>query len=159
MRCGLQADAVHGGWTESVPYSFTGGNDGGTPYSGVILDSAGDLYGTAYYGGADSAGTVYELSPSGSGWTEKTLTDFAGGGGFPFGGLTFDPKGNLYGTGIRRGHGLRTVSPQTAAGFTTCFTPLMDLTGRLAARLSMQPEMSTARTRPAAPMTRALFSN
>ena len=42
------------------------------------LDNSGNLYGTAYYGGADSAGTVYELSPSGSGWTEKTLTDFAG---------------------------------------------------------------------------------
>ena len=90
----------NGSWTESLPYSFTGGNDGGTPYSGVILDNSGNLYGTAYYGGADSAGTVYELSPSGSGWTEKTLTDFAGGGGYPIGGLTFDPKGNLFGTGF-----------------------------------------------------------
>jgi uncharacterized repeat protein (TIGR03803 family) len=90
----------NGVWTESVAYSFTGGNDGGTPYSGVILDSAGNLYGTAYYGGADSTGTVYELSPAGSGWTEKTLTDFAAGGGFPLGGLTFDPHGNLFGTGF-----------------------------------------------------------
>ena len=47
-----------GGWTESVLYSFTGGNDGGTPYSGVILDSTGNLYGTAYYGGANTLGSV-----------------------------------------------------------------------------------------------------
>lgn len=88
------------GWTESVIYSFTGGNDGGTPFSGVIFDSAGNLYGAAYYGGEISAGTVYELSPSGPGWTEKTLTDFSGGGGFPVGGLTFDAHGNLFGTGF-----------------------------------------------------------
>jgi uncharacterized repeat protein (TIGR03803 family) len=92
-----------GGWTESVLYSFTGSNDGGTPYSGVIFDSTGNLYGTAYYGGANTLGTVYELSPSGSAWTEKTLTDFSGGGGSPLGGLTFDPQGNLFGTGFSGG--------------------------------------------------------
>ena len=99
--CGVVFKLTRSGssWTESVPYSFTGGNDGGTPFSGVIFDNAGNLYGTAYYGGAQS-GTVYELIPSGSGWTEKTLTDFAGGGGFPLGGLTFDAQGNLYGTGF-----------------------------------------------------------
>ena len=92
-----------GSWTESVLYSFTGGNDGGTPYSGVILDSTGNLYGTAYYGGANTLGTVYELSPAGLAWTEKTLTDFSGGGGSPLGGLTFDPQGNLFGTGFSGG--------------------------------------------------------
>jgi len=89
-----------GSWTESVLYSFTGGNDGGNPFSGVVLDNAGDLYGTAFYGGASSLGTVYELIPSGGGWTEKTLTDFAAGGGSPVAGLTFDTQGNLFGTGF-----------------------------------------------------------
>ncbi len=100
--CGVVFKLTRSGnsWTENVLYSFTGGNDGGTPFSGVIFDNAGDLYGTAYYGGAQSAGTVYELIPSGSNWTEKTLTDFAGGGGFPLGGLTFDAQGNLFGTGF-----------------------------------------------------------
>lgn len=100
--CGVVFRLTHSGgsWTESVLYSFTGGNDGGNPYSGVIFDNAGDLYGTAYLGGARSLGTVYELTPSGSGWTEKTLTDFAGGGGSPIGGLTFDAQSNLYGTGF-----------------------------------------------------------
>jgi uncharacterized repeat protein (TIGR03803 family) len=103
--CGVVFKLTKSGnsWTESVLYSFTGGNDGGSPFSGVIFDSAGNLYGTAYYGGDISAGTVYELSPSGSGWTEKTLTDFSGGGGFPVGGLTFDQQGNLFGTGFSGG--------------------------------------------------------
>jgi uncharacterized repeat protein (TIGR03803 family) len=88
-----------GSWTESVLYRFTGGNDGGNPYSGVIFDNAGDLYGTCYLGGgAGSLGTVYELTPSG--WTERTLTDFSGGSGSPIGGLTFDAQSNLYGTGF-----------------------------------------------------------
>jgi len=89
-------------YTESVLYSFTGGNDGANPYSGVIFDSTGNLYGTAYSGGANSAGTVYELVSSGSGWTEKTLNDFppAGGSGYPIGGLTLDSQGNLFGTGF-----------------------------------------------------------
>ncbi len=100
--CGVVFKLTKSGssWTESVLYSFTGGNDGGNPYSGVILDGAGNLYGTAYYGGANSFGAVYELSRSGSGWTEKTLTDFPGGGGYPIGGLTFDSHGNLFGTGF-----------------------------------------------------------
>jgi uncharacterized repeat protein (TIGR03803 family) len=101
--CGVVFKLTHSGasWTESVLYSFTGGNDGGNPYSGVIFDNAGDLYGTCYLGGgAGSLGTVYELASSGSGWTEKTLTDFPGGGGSPIGGLTFDAQSNLYGTGF-----------------------------------------------------------
>jgi uncharacterized repeat protein (TIGR03803 family) len=103
--CGVVFKLTRSGnsWTESVPYLFTGGNDGGSPFSGVIFDNAGNLYGTAYYGGAQFLGTAYELIPSGSGWTEKTLTDFSGGGGSPLGGLTFDPKGNLYGTGFAGG--------------------------------------------------------
>jgi uncharacterized repeat protein (TIGR03803 family) len=85
-------------WTESVLWSF--GSDGGSPLSGVIFDSAGNLYGTAAFGGANGDGVVYELSPSGSGWTQRTLYSFGheDGGGFPYGGVTMDAQGNLYGT-------------------------------------------------------------
>ena len=69
----------------------------------MIFDGSGNLYGTAYYGGDLGLGTVYELSPSGGGWTQKTLTDFSGGGGFPLAGLTFDTHGNLFGTGFTGG--------------------------------------------------------
>ena len=122
--CGVVFELTrsNGGWAESVLYSFTGGNDGGTPYSGVILDSSSNLYGTAYSGGADSAGTVYELTPSGSGWTEKTLTDFAGGGGFPLGGLTFDPQGNLYGTGFAGGTAFELQPSNGSWGYNLLYT-------------------------------------
>jgi uncharacterized repeat protein (TIGR03803 family) len=89
-----------GGWTESVIYSFTGGSDGQWPFSGVIFDQAGNLYGTTGDGGSSGYGTVFELSPSASGWIENVLYDFPGGslGGGPMGGLTFDASGNLWGT-------------------------------------------------------------
>jgi uncharacterized repeat protein (TIGR03803 family) len=101
-----------GGWTHSILYSFTGGNDGNFPYSGVIFDKAGNLYGTATAGGAYGAlsggyGTVYQLTPSGSGWDENTLYIFQGGGdgSGPKGGLIFDQSGNLYGATTTGGSG------------------------------------------------------
>jgi uncharacterized repeat protein (TIGR03803 family) len=83
-----------GGWTESVLYSFTGGSDGGTPYGGLVIDASGNLYGTTYAGGASGQGTVFELMPSGSTWTEVVIHSFAGGsdGAFPRAGLVL--KGN-----------------------------------------------------------------
>lgn len=98
----------NGGWVESVLYSFTSGADGGSPTAGgVVFDNAGNLYGTAFLGGAYNTGVVYELSPAGSGWIEKVLYDFQSGndGGNPIGGLIFDPSGNLYGTTVYGGSG------------------------------------------------------
>ena len=64
------------GWTQERLWHFTGGNDGSYPASGVIFDNAGNLYGTTSDGGSGSGGTVYELSPTQSGWTETTLHAF-----------------------------------------------------------------------------------
>jgi uncharacterized repeat protein (TIGR03803 family) len=92
-----------GNWTESVLYSFTDGEDGNQPYDGVILDNAGNLYGTAIYGGVNNCtggcGTVFELMPQGSKWVENTLYLFQGSddGDHPYAGLILDPLGNLYG--------------------------------------------------------------
>jgi uncharacterized repeat protein (TIGR03803 family) len=90
----------NGAWTESVLYSFGNPPDGQRPYSGVISDSAGNLYGTTGRGGNRSSdGTVFQLTPSGSGWTENILYTFqnrADGAG-PGAGLIFDSAGNLYG--------------------------------------------------------------
>jgi uncharacterized repeat protein (TIGR03803 family) len=87
------------GWTKSILYSFTGGSDGNAPYAGLTFDQAGNLYGTTVSGGLYGKGVVFELSPSGSGWTESVLYSFTGGndGAGPFSGLIFDPSGNLYG--------------------------------------------------------------
>jgi uncharacterized repeat protein (TIGR03803 family) len=93
-----------GGWTETVLYSFNNnGSDGNYPYAGLVFDSAGNLYGTTYYGGTSNQGSIFKLSPNGNGgWTETVLHsfDFNNGtdGAYPYAGLTFDAAGNLYGT-------------------------------------------------------------
>lgn len=53
-----------GTWTESVLHSFTGGDDGANPYAGVILDAAGNLYGTSLRGGCAGYGVVFKLTPT-----------------------------------------------------------------------------------------------
>jgi uncharacterized repeat protein (TIGR03803 family) len=96
-----------GGWTQSVAYAFMGGNDGWDPNSGVVVDKARNLYGTTTAGGIYGWGTVYELTPSGSGWSEKILYNFTGGtdGGGPYADLIFDSAGNLYGVTSEFGSG------------------------------------------------------
>ena len=95
----------NGNWTQSVLWSFTGGNDGGKPASGVIFDSAGNLYGATYVGGTYGYGAIFQLAPAGSGWAQNTLYSFQNGndGANPAGGLIFDRSGNLYGTTASNG--------------------------------------------------------
>jgi uncharacterized repeat protein (TIGR03803 family) len=96
------------GWIESVLYGFPQ-IDGqpASPNGGVIFDNAGNLYGTTRFGGSHNEGTVFQLVPGNSGWTENTLYNFQGGsdGDQPWGGLIFDPAGNLYGTTYDGGDG------------------------------------------------------
>jgi uncharacterized repeat protein (TIGR03803 family) len=82
---------------ETVLYSFSGGTDGGLPVAGLVLDQAGNLYGTSSKGGASGNGTVFRIRPSGE---EKILYSFQGGtdGSLPSAALILDPKGNLFGT-------------------------------------------------------------
>jgi uncharacterized repeat protein (TIGR03803 family) len=97
----------NGSWTENILYAARNNGDGMEARGGVISDAAGNLYGVFGYGGPDGRGAVYELSPSGSGWTEQTVYGFTGGtdGEFPFGGLIMDSAGNLYGTTSSSGSG------------------------------------------------------
>jgi uncharacterized repeat protein (TIGR03803 family) len=98
---------------ETVLYSFTGGRDGGNPLAGVILDTAGNLYGTTEIGGDLSCqvgqmtgcGVVFKLATTGK---LTVLHRFHGSDGAdPFAGLVRDESGNLYGT--------------TTAGNTGCY--------------------------------------
>jgi uncharacterized repeat protein (TIGR03803 family) len=89
-----------------VLYSFSGGNDGGYPDSDLVADSAGNFYGTSVEGGAFDSGTVFKLAPSGNSWIETVLYSFTSGadGGQPYGGVTLDAQGNLYGTTVVGGN-------------------------------------------------------
>jgi uncharacterized repeat protein (TIGR03803 family) len=117
----------NGGWTQSVLYSFTGGSDGNYPTGDVIWDQAGNLYGVTYMGGTYGEGVVYQMVPSGSGWTENVLHSFNGAsdGANPDGGLIFDKSGNLYGTTTGDdGVGVGTVFMLSPAGGTWTSTVL-----------------------------------
>jgi len=103
--------------TESVLYSFcgvVGCPDGANPYAGLIMDKAGNLYGTTLGGGANNNGTVFELSTTGS---EIVLHAFQNTPDFatPYGGLVMDTQGNVYGTtwfgGANNAGGVYEVSP------------------------------------------------
>jgi uncharacterized repeat protein (TIGR03803 family) len=110
-----------GGYTETVLHNFASGpNDGANPTAGLVLDAQGNLFGTTSSGGGASAGTVFELSPDGSGgYAEKVLYSFTDGtdGGLPSAGLILDAHGNLFGTTQFGGSaGLGTVFELTPAG-------------------------------------------
>jgi uncharacterized repeat protein (TIGR03803 family) len=91
-----------GGYSERVLHSFNvNGVDGFEVFAGVILDSAGNLYGTTAAGGAYNDGTVFELVKSGGGYREKIIHNFnynGRDGVGPQGGLIFDSAGSLYST-------------------------------------------------------------
>ena len=86
----------------TILHSFSGGADGGNPRGRVILDSKGNLYGTAVFGGngcelGDGCGVVFKITASG---TFSVLHSFADSpdGAFPWAGLQWDSEGNMWGT-------------------------------------------------------------
>lgn len=87
--------------SETVLYNFNGyTGDGYYPYSALIADSKGNLYGTTESGG-NGYGTVFELKLSGGTYSESLLYAFTGepDGAYPeYSSLVFDKAGNLYGT-------------------------------------------------------------
>jgi uncharacterized repeat protein (TIGR03803 family) len=104
--CGtaFELTQVAGVWKYTLLYAFTGNADGAMPLGSLTLDALGNLYGVSGLGGnIDSCpygcGTVFELTPSGSAWTETVLLAFDyTDGEQPHGQLVFDASGNLYGT-------------------------------------------------------------
>ena len=83
-------------------HSFNGAPDGASPHSRLVVDAAGNLYGTTLYGGANGYGTVFKVDAFGN---ETVLYSFTDGfdGGYPWGGLARDGAGNLYGTTLGNG--------------------------------------------------------
>jgi uncharacterized repeat protein (TIGR03803 family) len=90
--------------TETILHNFAGASDGQSPLAGVILDAAGNIYGTTNTGGASGFGTAFEVNKNGK---FTLLHTFTGGtdGKYLYGGLILDPKGRIYGTTINGGTG------------------------------------------------------
>jgi uncharacterized repeat protein (TIGR03803 family) len=100
----------NGTWTETVLHSFGAAGDGSIPYGGLILDAAGNAYGTTQTGGPNACiglgcGIVFELSPANGAWNEYIIYSFQGGsdGFYPNPPLVMDKNGSLYGTTIYGG--------------------------------------------------------
>jgi uncharacterized repeat protein (TIGR03803 family) len=96
-----------GSWNLSRLYTFEGNADGQSPSTNLVMDAAGNFYGATYVGGHgfscfQGCGTVFKLSPDGSGgWTKTTIYNFGAfptDGNSPTGNLALDATGNLYGT-------------------------------------------------------------
>ncbi len=104
--------------TFSVFYTFNF-TDGSAPNGGLILDSAGNFYGTTQFGGSSNRGIIFKLNPAGQ---ETVLYTFTGSsdGGIPIGRLIRDGAGNLY--GITSSGGDATCSCGTVFELTTTGT-------------------------------------
>lgn len=108
-----------GGWHQTRSYVFHGGSDGYYPNEDLIMDAAGNLYGTVQIGPSGSAGGAFELSPNGNNsWNETILYSLPYvEAGLPCAGFIRDAAGNLYSTGWNGGaHGLGAVFELSPAG-------------------------------------------
>lgn len=96
-----------GGWGFSTLFGFLGATPAGS-YRTLVSDSVGNLYGTTAGDGARQHGSIFKLTRSNGIWVYTSLHDFTGGadGGFPYGILSIDAAGNVYGTASAGGmHG------------------------------------------------------
>ncbi|MGH9500369.1 MAG: choice-of-anchor tandem repeat GloVer-containing protein [Terriglobales bacterium] len=86
----------------TVVHRFDGANDGSTPNGGLVLDDAGNMFGTAQTGGHGGDGTAFAMNPAGQ---VKVFHAFNGGldGSFPLAGLIRDADGHLIGTAVSNG--------------------------------------------------------
>jgi len=117
LSAGVALTAQAQTYTYSLLHTFVGRGDGASPYAGLIEDSAGNFYGTSYYGGKYGLGSVFKMDSIGN---VTILHSCAGGttdGEYVWGGLFRDAAGNLYGTTQQGGtYGYGTVFEYTSAG-------------------------------------------
>ena len=123
-------------WAVNTLHAFTSGADGQYPGGGVVLDQAGNVYGTVPENNfQDDGGDVFELTPSGSGWTFDSLFQFScdDDGCAASAGLLFDQAGNLTAQLLA---GDRAVAERffsyplpAVVGISTCFSALRAAVG------------------------------
>ncbi len=115
----LAATALARGGTEIILHEFAGRSGGLNPNSSLIMDTAGNLYGTTWAGGwgpcSEGCGKAFKLTPNGSGYAESVVYAFQGSatgdGQNPWGALTADAAGNLYGVTQKGGMASSSCGP------------------------------------------------
>jgi uncharacterized repeat protein (TIGR03803 family) len=120
------------GWGIQILHTFTGGEDGGKPLGGLLIDAAGNLFGTTTAAGTGSTGTVFEISPLGQGfYSFTTLYSFTGApNGGPTDKLVIDGQGNLYGTTAADGAFQKgNIFELSPAGGSWTYSSLYEFTG------------------------------
>ena len=145
--CGtvFQLTPTPSGWTANIIYTFTDGEDGKFPISGLVADQAGNLYGVSSTDGPEAGGTVFELSPSDGSWTYHAIYALPNGypqegncfiavGTYgcsgPWGTLLIDSAGNLYGASYANGaYHYGNVFKLTRSNGSWAYTDLYDFTG------------------------------
>lgn len=128
-----------GVWTETVLYTFTGGSDGGSPESALIIGPNGVLYGSTFWGGTPTpcsvggypqgCGTIYQLAPpqgGGTTWTQTVLHTFTGSspdGAHPYLNLALNStSGALFGTTFAGGANVDVCAPEAYDGCGSIFS-------------------------------------
>jgi hypothetical protein len=123
--------AKTGGGYASTPTTLAtfNGTNGVEPQGSLIMDAAGDIFGTTEFGGASNDGTVFEIAKTGSGYTSTPtiLFSFNGtNGANPFAGLIADAAGDLFSTTSQGGaNGAGTAFELTGAGFQLTAPPVL----------------------------------
>ena len=117
------------GWTETVLHSFAGGDDG--KYPGVpVVDPSGNVFGATSEDGANGDGTVFELQPTGGGFSYSIIYQFNSLAGPPCDaecGFTLDSAGNLYSAGYGGMNGGGTIFELSPSNGSWNLTVLWDL--------------------------------
>ncbi len=132
-QCGVVFQLTPSGppWTENILYTFQCKSDGGYPTAGLVFDGSGNIYGATESFGMGGGGTVFELTPTGGGWTFNTLCSFSGNSQLagPAISLVMD-AGNLYGTTQLAGaYGHGSVFKATPSGGGWTCSSIYDFTG------------------------------
>jgi len=119
-------------WAESILYNFQNQNDGAVPYAGLIADGHGNFFGAATEGGSQGGGSIFELTPAGSGWNFTPIQSVPGWGiSGTFRNLILSSSGTLYATthcdGDDSAGSIYELVP--GSGGTWTFTQLYSFTG------------------------------
>ena len=128
----IQLAPSGGNWNETTVHQFNASTDGANPYSGVTIDSSGNLYGTTSTGGPGGGGTIYQTSLQGDLWVYSNLENLSGVGQNPgpLANLTADASGNLYGTAYSCSlNSFGCVFKLTRSGSSFTYSDLYEFTG------------------------------